>query len=216
MKKIWSSENGGITKKYAKHFQAPLRHLISYIYLTNVKRYLSRYKKETDIWYMKKIWLSENGGIEKYFQAFFRHLISYIHLTNVICLVLKKKKISDTFHVYISGELIDFRIGKRLIYLLIWIFTMIRVDLSWSDPEWWSELIRSDFCTWRIQTLWLTYTGQLTACRVSRIFEISGFKAQIFTKAKKNNSTKPTLIEWMKETQTKKDMWRFEYLKLPE
>ena len=24
---------------------------------------------------------------------------------------------------------------------------LVRVDPSWSDPDWWSELIRSDFCT---------------------------------------------------------------------
>ena len=26
-------------------------------------------------------------------------------------------------------------------------FELVRVDPSWSDPDWWSELIRSDFCT---------------------------------------------------------------------
>ena len=35
-----------------------------------------------------------------------------------------------------------------------------------------------------LKTLWLAYPEQLTACRESRIFEISGFKAQIYvTKA---------------------------------
>ena len=60
-----------------------------------------------------------------------------------------------------SGELIDFHKGKGLISLLILIFYMIRVVPSLSDPDWWSELIRSNFYT----CLLLSLTKMSGACK---------------------------------------------------
>ena len=39
-------------------------------------------------------------------------------------------------------------------FILFLFFYLIRVDLSWSNPDWWSELIRSDFCTCLKITAW--------------------------------------------------------------